>query len=102
MQTHPAGAVDLFFNPDNELYSQPPMNTKPGANALVYTMVLQSDDKAIIGGNFTTYNTVNRAHIARLNTDGTLDTSFDPQGGVAYSIDQRLASVTCADLAAGG
>ena len=93
---YPAGAVDTAFNPDNELYSQPPMNTGPGANALVYAMLLQPDDKAIIGGNFTTYNNTNRNHIARLNTDGTLDTSFDPQAGVAYGINQRLASVTCA------
>ncbi len=90
----PAGAVDHFFNPDNELYSQPAMNTAPGANALVYAMVLQPDGKAVIGGNFTSYNNTNRYHIARVNTDGTLDTSFDPQAGVAYSIDQRLASVT--------
>ena len=93
----PAGAVDHFFNPDNELYSQPAMNTVPGANALVYAMVLQPNDQAIIGGNFDTYNTVPRSHIARLNTDGTLDTTFDPQAGVAYSINQRLASVTSLD-----
>ncbi len=91
---YPAGAVDPDFNPDNQLYSEPPMNTKPGANALVYAMALQPDGKAVIGGNFTSYNNTNRSHIARLNTDGTLDITFDPQAGVAYSIDQRLASVT--------
>jgi uncharacterized delta-60 repeat protein/uncharacterized repeat protein (TIGR01451 family) len=90
----PAGAVDHFFNPDNELYSEPSMNTAPGANALVYAMALQANDQAIIGGNFTTYNNTNRNHLARLNADGTLDTSFNPQGGVDYSINQRLASVT--------
>ena len=90
----PAGAVDHFYNPDNQLYSQPSMNTAPGANAMVYAMALQANDQAIIGGNFTTYNNTNRNHVARLNTDGTLDTSFDPQGGVDYSINQRLASVT--------
>jgi uncharacterized delta-60 repeat protein/uncharacterized repeat protein (TIGR01451 family) len=98
----PAGAVDQFFNPDNELYGQPAMNTAPGANALVYAMVLQPNDQAIIGGNFTSYNGTNRNHIARLNTDGTIDTSFNPQAGVAYSINQRLASVTCAALDSSG
>lgn len=98
----PAGAVDQFFNPDNELYSQPAMNTAPGANAQVYALVLQPNDQAIIGGNFTSYNGTNRNHIARLNTDGTVDTSFNPQAGVAYSINQRLASVTCAALDSNG
>ena len=98
----PAGAVDQFFNPDNELYSQPAMNTAPGANALVYAMALQPNDQAIIGGNFTSYNGTNRNHVARLKTDGTLDTTFDPQAGVAYSINQRLASVTCLALDSSG
>jgi uncharacterized repeat protein (TIGR01451 family)/uncharacterized delta-60 repeat protein len=97
----PAGANDHFFNPDNELYSQPAMNTAPGANALVYAMALWND-QAVIGGNFTTYNNTNRNHVARLNTDGTLDTSFDPQGGVTYSINQRLASVTSLALDSSG
>lgn len=46
-----------------------------------YTAVTQSDGKYIVGGNSTTYSgsTINR--VARLNTDGTVDTSFSVGAG---------------------
>jgi uncharacterized delta-60 repeat protein len=48
-------------------------------NALVYAVALQSDQKIIVGGNFTTYSgSSNINRIARLNTNGTLDTTFNP------------------------
>ncbi|MBU6409140.1 MAG: hypothetical protein KGR98_02015, partial [Verrucomicrobia bacterium] len=43
---------------------------------------LQQDGKAVIAGSFSSYNGVGRNCVARLNTDGSLDTAFDPQGGV--------------------
>ena len=46
------------------------------ANSDVLTMALQSDGKVFIGGDFTYFNGQSRAHIARLNGDGTLDTGF--------------------------
>ncbi len=52
----------------------------PGANELVTTSTVQSDGKIIIGGVFTQYNDVDRGHIARLNSDGSLDTSFLASG----------------------
>lgn len=45
-------------------------------NSDIYGMALQSDGKIVIGGGFTTYQGVARRRIARLNTDGSLDTSF--------------------------
>ena len=47
-----------------------------GFNNLVLTIVLQSDGKILVGGDFTEFNgnPVNR--IARLNSDGTIDNSF--------------------------
>ena len=42
----------------------------------VWTMALQNDGKLIIGGEFQAYNGVGRNRIARINTDGTLDTTF--------------------------
>lgn len=47
-----------------------------GANATIRTVSILADDKILIGGDFTSYNgkTVNR--IARLNSNGTLDTTF--------------------------
>ena len=39
------------------------------------------DGKIVVAGGFSTFNGIPRNGIARLNADGTLDTSFDPQGG---------------------
>ncbi len=57
-----------------------------GANNNVYTAILQSDGKIIIGGDFTSYNGVSRNRIARINTDGTLDTSFNPGAGADNTV----------------
>ncbi|MES2775268.1 MAG: delta-60 repeat domain-containing protein [Bacteroidota bacterium] len=54
-----------------------------GVNATILVTALQSDGKILIGGNFTGFNGVARNGIARLNTDGSLDTSFNPGRGVA-------------------
>jgi uncharacterized delta-60 repeat protein len=53
-----------------------------GPNNSVFAVVLQPDGKVIIGGAFSRVGTTNRARIARLNLDGSLDTSFDPGSGV--------------------
>jgi uncharacterized delta-60 repeat protein len=55
----------------------------PNANNTVYAIALQSDGGVLAGGPFTSLSpnggaTVTRNHIARLNTDGTLDTGFNP------------------------
>ncbi|MBX3731220.1 MAG: tandem-95 repeat protein, partial [Verrucomicrobiae bacterium] len=47
-----------------------------GANEQVWALVLQSNGKVLIGGSFTAVNGVARGRVARLNSDGTLDTSF--------------------------
>jgi uncharacterized delta-60 repeat protein len=47
-----------------------------GADQLVHALVLQSDGKILIGGSFSTVNGEIRNRIARLNSDGTLDSSF--------------------------
>ena len=55
----------------------------PHANGQVGVIVVQSDGKILIGGQFTTLSpnggaAITRNRIARLNADGTLDTSFNP------------------------
>src|SRR5215475_1868913 len=49
--------------------------TKPG---LVLATAIQPDGKIIIGGNFSTVNGVVRNNLARLNADGSLDQSWNP------------------------
>jgi uncharacterized delta-60 repeat protein len=68
-----------------------------GANGQVLAIGVQPDDKIVIAGRFTTYNSTNRARIARLNSDGTIDSSFDPGAGadnpvfaLAFTADRRI------------
>ncbi|MEM6321521.1 MAG: delta-60 repeat domain-containing protein, partial [Bacteroidota bacterium] len=63
------GSLDTSFDPGS------------GTNATVQSVAVQSDGKVLIGGDFTTVNGTSRARIARLNADGSLDTSFDPGSG---------------------
>ncbi|WP_415831473.1 T9SS type A sorting domain-containing protein, partial [Flavobacterium terrigena] len=48
-----------------------------GFNLAIYCLEVQSDDKIIVGGNFTTFNGQTFNRLVRLNTDGSLDTSFN-------------------------
>ena len=114
------GSVDVFFNPgsgaDNPVYSvaltpdgrvvmggsftvvdgQPRsgvamlntngtlntvFNPRVGANGTVYAVAIQSDGKVIIGGDFNQVNNETRPRIARLNVNGSLDTTFNPELG---------------------
>ena len=50
----------------------------PNANGIVAVVVVQSDGKILIGGDFTIVKGISRNRIARLNPDGTLDQLFDP------------------------
>ncbi len=62
----PDGGLDLTFN------------TGTGVNGWVYAIALQNDGKVLIGGQFTQVNGTTRSNIARLNTNGTVDFSFNP------------------------
>lgn len=57
-----------------------------GTNNSVYSLAMQPDGKLIVGGAFTRVGTVSRGMIARLNSDGSLDQSFDPGNGVSGSV----------------
>src|SRR5881397_1342600 len=60
------GDVDLSFDPGS------------GVNGQVNALVVQPDGKVIIGGEFTTIKGIARHKIARLNADGSAESSFDP------------------------
>ena len=63
------GTRDLSFNPGGV-----------GANGAVYVIIVLPTGKIMISGNFVAYNNLNAPRIARLNADGTLDTTFTAQG----------------------
>jgi uncharacterized delta-60 repeat protein len=64
------GTVDEKFDPGS------------GANGAVAAIAVQPDGKVIIGGLFTSVNGIARNRIARFNSDGSVDKSFDPGSGV--------------------
>lgn len=49
-----------------------------GLQSAVTSVAIQGDGKIIVGGDFTDYNGTPQWRIARLNSDGSLDTSFSP------------------------
>ncbi|WP_158269790.1 hypothetical protein [Desulfonatronum sp. SC1] len=59
------GTLDTTFNPPG------------GANATVRAMLLQPDGKIVVGGSFTNIAGAARHYLARLNQDGTRDTTWN-------------------------
>jgi uncharacterized delta-60 repeat protein/uncharacterized repeat protein (TIGR01451 family) len=57
-----------------------------GANAAINQVLIQTDGRIVIGGPFTAFNGVDRYHIARLLSDGTIDSSFSPGSGADGSL----------------
>ncbi len=47
-----------------------------GANDFIAALAVQPDGKILIAGKFTSFNGANRYHVARLNTDGSVDGTF--------------------------
>lgn len=68
-RVHSNGSLDLGFAPG------------AGADATVRDVAVQPNGKVLVAGAFTTVDNVARKSIARLNSDGSLDTSFDPGVG---------------------
>ena len=52
-----------------------------GADGAIYSLVAQNDGKVLIGGAFTNYGGVSRRYLARVNSDGSLDLTFNPGAG---------------------
>ncbi|MCI0746199.1 MAG: hypothetical protein L0Y58_12405 [Verrucomicrobia subdivision 3 bacterium] len=63
------GSLDGSFNPGT------------GVSGQVFSISLQPDGKVLVGGLFTSVNGTNRNNIARLNANGSLDSSFNPGTG---------------------
>jgi uncharacterized delta-60 repeat protein len=74
--------VDGTFNPGTGA------NGANGANGSVNATGLQSSGQIIIGGSFTSINTSSQYCLARLNTDGSVDSSFNAliQDGYVQSL----------------
>jgi len=67
------GSLDASFNPSASGDSNSIV-----WEAEVYCLAVQADGKILVGGAFTNLGGQPRNRIARLNADGSLDTSFNP------------------------
>jgi uncharacterized delta-60 repeat protein len=57
-----------------------------GFDAAVWAITLQPDGKILVGGDFTSYSGSSRSKIIRLNTNGTIDTTFVSPGTINSTI----------------
>lgn len=84
------GTMDLSFN------------TGTGASNRILSMVLQPYGKIIVVGDFTSYNGIPRVRIARLNTDGTVDATFNSGGSGANNTINTIALQPDGKIVIGG
>src|SRR6185436_808605 len=71
VQTNTPGSLDLSFDPGHGPH---------GTDGAVQAITLQADGKAVIGGRFQRVGGIARSGIARMETDGSVDLTFDPTG----------------------
>ena len=65
----------------------------PVLDGEVRAIVPLSGDKSMIGGAFTKISAINRGGVARLNADGTVDSSFDPGSGITGTPEARINAI---------
>jgi uncharacterized delta-60 repeat protein len=82
--------TDISFNPGLGFNSE-----NPDIVSGVYSTALQSNGKIIVGGDFTSFNGVAMNYISRLNSNGSLDTTFN--SGIGFD-----SSVYCINIQADG
>ena len=79
------GSTDSSFNVGHNLSGTTGFNLPA-----VYSVVLQADGKIVVAGQFsfviTPGGNVNRSCVARFNSDGTFDPTYDPGAGAVSSL----------------
>ena len=85
---NPNGSVDLTFDPGT------------GPDQAVSEISIQPDGRYLIAGLFTTVSGISRNRIARLMSDGSVDTSMNPGSGPALGL--NTPKINCISLLPGG
>jgi uncharacterized delta-60 repeat protein len=83
------------LNPDSTI--DPTFNPALSLDGPVRSLLIQPAGKIMIAGDFRAINGIERRRIARLNSDGTLDYSFNPGAGAdgtIFAMAQDLAGNT--------
>jgi uncharacterized delta-60 repeat protein len=69
VRINPSGSID------------PDFNVSGGFNSTLRTIIQQSDNKLVVGGDFTSYSGSANNRIVRINSSGSIDTTFAISGG---------------------
>lgn len=101
----PAGSVDELYNPDfiadlallpsskPAAFENDPQETpgvgSPANPGQVYAICVLSNNEALIGGNFSSYDGAGLSGVALVNTNGLLDTSFNTGTGVSGDLTEQ-------------
>ncbi len=84
------GTRDTSFTPMIYTSTSTPVNT----GGTVFSLALLPDGKIIVGGGYNQiFGTVTKNNFARLNANGTLDTTFNTGTGTGTSILSRIKSI---------
>lgn len=89
----------IMLNPNGTVDSS--FNVGTGANGAVETVEIASDGKILIGGSFTTYRGSPAVRIARINTNGSLDSTFNTGSGFNQSV-KSIRALSDGSVYAGG
>ncbi len=73
-RVHGDGSLDVSFD------------SGTGADYACDRLALQSDGKIVVVGSFSTYNGIPRHYVARVNSDGSLDETFNPGSGPSATV----------------
>jgi uncharacterized delta-60 repeat protein len=71
---HINGSLDTTFN------------IGTGADGRILSVAMQADGRIIMGGEFTSYDSISRKSIGRLNANGSLDSTFNPGTGANQGV----------------
>src|SRR5690606_9891769 len=80
----------------------PTFDAGSGANDLIGDIEVQTDGRILISGVFSEFNGSARSCVARIDADGTLDATFNPQVGGAHSTSVGLMLLPDGKIIIGG
>ena len=109
VQVLPTGAADPTFRPGGmsasaqirRAQSSAAPNAIGGNSPTVYSLDIQSNGKVVIGGNFSNIAGAIANSMARLNTDGSMDTQFNAGSGANSDVRSVLIQTDGKPVVAG-
>ena len=74
------------LNSDGSVDNTIQVTTNPNLQGYIFTLGLQTDGKILIGGTFNFYFNLSRNRLVRLNSDATIDNTFDIGSGFDVAV----------------